>query len=196
MPLPSRSYDRTLNAELERLIFQIQVIKQEGEGLLYGLTEPQLHWNPAPGSWSIALCVDHLNVTNRHFAANFEKAVPGAKAANLLDEGPYVYGFLSRMFMRMVEPPPKMKVKAPKRFQPGTPGTREELMAEFFAQHDRLIGIMKDVNGLDLARIKVPSPVADWLKFPMGMMFWIVSAHNRRHLWQMRRIRQSPVFPN
>ena len=197
MPLPTRAYDRTLNAELERLIGQISVIKQDAEGLLHGLSDAQFNWSPGDGQWSIAQCIDHLNVSNRQFSKLLEDGVARGRAAGQLSDGPYSYSFLSRAFLRLNEPPVKRKFKAPGAFRPSSgPLSPERVVPDFFALHDRLIEIIQSANGLDLAAIKVPSPVTRLLKFNLGMMFWILAAHDRRHLWQVRQIRGNPGFPN
>lgn len=54
---------------------------------------------------------------------------------------------------------------------------------------------MEQAEGLDLARVKVPALEAGRLRFNLQLTFaWIV-AHERRHLWQARQVRNHPAFP-
>jgi len=195
MPLPPRPAPRPLNPEIERLLFQIKVIKLDADGVLDGLDEEQFNWNPAPGQWSIAQCFDHLNVTNRFFLKNLKEAVASGRQTGRIDDGPYSYGWFSRWFFRMNEPPVKLKVKAPQRFVPAPRRSREQVVPEFMALHDDVSNLLRDASGLDLVRLKCPSPVVAWIKFNLGMTFWILTAHDRRHIYQARQVHAAPGFP-
>ena len=46
-----------------------------------------------------------------------------------------------------------------------------------------------DADGLDLAAVRVPSPVNRLLRLPLGAYFDFILAHDRRHLWQARQAR-------
>jgi DinB superfamily len=195
MPLPSRAPEKKLNPEVERLVYQLKVIRQEAEGLVVGMSGPQLDWTPEPGRWSVAQCFAHLNETNRKMADGMEASIQHGRQSNMTGEGPFVYGFVSRLFLRMIEPPVKRRFKAPAAFSaaPGQPW--ERIQAAWVATHDRLDDLLQQANGLDLARIKAQSPASNWLKYPLGMAFWIQTAHDRRHLWQARQIINDPRFP-
>jgi hypothetical protein len=195
MPLPARSYDRATNAELERILYQISVIRQECEGLLNGISNQQFNWSPAPGAWSIGQCLDHLNVTNKLFIPIFEEGIRKGRQEGKLSDGPYSYSWLSRYMFNAMQPPVKRKSTAPKAFQPGDKKDISEVLSAWNATHDRVTEIVRDANGIDLQRIKVPSPVTSLIKYNLGMAFWIQTAHDRRHLWQAREVRNHPAFP-
>ncbi|MBM3739131.1 MAG: DinB family protein [Acidobacteria bacterium] len=195
MPLPRRPNDRPLNAELERLLYQEKVILQEAEGLYWGLSDEQMNWAPAPGQWSMAQCLDHLNLTNRKMADGIEASMKSGRAAGLLSDGPFTYGFLARWFHRSLQPPVKRKFKAPPPFVPAPQKRMADILPEWDRTHERITSLIRDCNGLDLARIKVASPASRLLKYSLGIAFWIQTAHDRRHLWQMRQIRNHPEFP-
>ena len=46
-----------------------------------------------------------------------------------------------------------------------------------------------------LARARVRSPAVAWLRIPLGSGFGVMAAHERRHLWQARKITGAPGFP-
>jgi len=195
MPLPARTYDRTVNAEIERILYQISVVRQECDGLMDGLDNDRFNWSPGAGTWSIAQCIDHLNVTNRLYIPIFEEGVRKGRANGVLGEGPYSYSWLSRYMFRVMQPPVKNRFRAPKQFHPAPQRTIEEVLPEWEATHTSLEKVVADSQGLDLQRIKVPSPVTSLLKFNLGMAFWIQTAHDRRHLWQAREVRNHSRFP-
>ncbi|MFN7921435.1 MAG: DinB family protein [Bryobacteraceae bacterium] len=195
MPLPAREQDVALNAELERLIYQVKVVREEADGLLWGLDDDRFNWSPGAGRWSMAQCFEHLNVTNRNMVASIEKAAREGRAAGKLSDGPFVYGFLARWFINTLQPPVKRRFKAPANFQPGPRRSLADTRAEWDRIHDKVVELIHAVNGLDLARIKVPSPASSLLKYPLGAAFWVLTGHDKRHLWQARNVRNDKSFP-
>jgi hypothetical protein len=60
---------------------------------------------------------------------------------------------------------------------------------EEFSQLRRQLGeCIEQANGLDLRKNKMPLPTIQKLKFSLGEIFAILLAHERRHLWQARRV--------
>jgi len=104
-----------------------------------------------------------------------------------LGEGPFHYGFLARTFLWVLEPPVRMRVKAPNVFQPRPRPDVQAALHAFIARHAELQDLLQLAEGLDLAAIRVTSPANGKLKLPVGAMFGILTAHARRHLWQARR---------
>lgn len=145
--------------------------------------------------WSIAQCIDHLNTTARLYLPQLDEGIANAIRQGLYGEGPYKYGWFARMAVTMMEPPPRMRVKAPAAFQPPPGRTRREIMAAFRAYQVQYVDRLRQANGLDLARARVRSPAASWIFFPLGTGFAMMTAHERRHLWQARNVLESPGFP-
>ena len=196
MPLPRRAPDQKLNPELERLAYQMKVVRQDAEGLIIGLTEEQVKWRPGADRWSVAECYEHLNQTNRKMAEALETSIRAGRQANQLSEGPFTYGFLSRYFLRIMEPPVKSRFKAPGAFVPQANGKQwATILDDWRTTHDRLNGLVLEAQGLDLARIKTTSPASSWIRYPLGIGFWIQAAHDRRHIWQAREVINSAGFP-
>ncbi len=194
-PLPEREYNRELNPEVERLLYQVSVIKIDVQGLAGPLSETQFNWAPAPAHWSVGQCLEHLNITNRRWLPLLEDAIREGRARGLLHDGPYSYGFLSRIFLRLVEPPPRVRVRAPKTFRPEAEQRLDRVLPEFISLHERLERLLESAGGLDLARIKVRSAFSPWIRYNLGMAFWILTAHERRHIRQARQICNHPDFP-
>lgn len=194
--LPPRAYDRTLNSEIERLLYQLDVVVMDAQGLAAGLDREQFNWRPDAGRWSAGQCMEHLNITARRALPLFEEAIQEGRAQGRTHPGPYVYGFFERLFLRALEPPVKRwRVGAPKGFLPGDDLDPEMVMGEFASLHQRARELIRDANGLDLARIKVPSAFSRRVRYSLGMGFWILTAHDRRHVWQARMVLQTRTRP-
>jgi hypothetical protein len=68
-------------------------------------------------------------------------------------------------------------------------------MAAFGAYQVQYVDRLRQANGLDLARARVRSPIASWIVMPLGTGFAAMIAHEKRHLWQARRVVEHPQFP-
>ncbi len=176
-------------------MYQLKVVRQDAEGMVFGLTEKQLEWSPGQGAWGVKSCFEHLNETNRKMIAALETSIQSGRQANQLNDGPYTYGFFARWFYRTLEPPVKRRFPAPAAFVPQGNKSWTQVREEWESSHERLAKLLREANGLDLARIKTQSPASSLIRYSLGMAFWIQSAHDRRHLWQARNVITHASFP-
>jgi len=185
----------TMNAELESDGDQLLSIRQDAVGLMSGLTDAQFNWQPAPGRWSIAGCFDHLNKSAEQlFIPKIDSAIRSAKTNGLKSDGPFAYSAFERWAVRNNDAPPKMRFKAPKNFQPAPTLRLEDVRSEFQRWQDEIAARLRESNGLDLRRAKYVWPF--WpVKWSLGASFQLLLAHERRHIWQARQVRQDRNFP-
>jgi hypothetical protein len=180
-----------MEAELAGLLEQVQAVRERARRLLDGLDEATFQWRPHPGVWSIADCIAHLNVVAKLFFdvidRGLERPVRG--------QGPFGYGRLERWFLRSMEPPVTRKVRAPRKFRPGSVARLDVALAEFLANQDRMEERIRQADGLDLARTKVASPVTSLIHYSLGIALQVMVSHERRHLWQAEQVRAHAQFP-
>ncbi|HEX8709291.1 MAG TPA: DinB family protein [Pyrinomonadaceae bacterium] len=191
---PSLDAGQPLVSELREYQRQIEAVNREARELVAGLDDAQFNWHPSAGQWSIAECLDHLVVTGRVTAVNIRRTAGEARAKGLLGDGPFRYGRLGNWLVQTIEPPPRFRTRAPKAYAPGPQRPVAEVTRDFFALQDELLDLAPEVNGLDLARVKIASPVTRFLKLSLGQWFALLAAHERRHLWQARQITAQPGF--
>jgi hypothetical protein len=159
------------------------------------LTEEQLNWRTAPGSWSPGECMLHVNQANRLFLEAMEKRIRAARERGLLRDGPFRYGWLERWFVREMEPPPRRHMQAPRIFRPQPRRAGASDVAELGRLLERAVALMRAAKGIDLAQVRVPSPVSPLIRWQLGAAFHIIVAHTDRHLQQAERVMQNPAFP-
>lgn len=184
-----------LVSDLQGYRQQIEALNKDARDLLAGLSEAQVNWRPTPAHWSVAECLDHLTVTNRELMKPIEAAIEDGRARGLTGLGPFRYGIIGNMIVRSMEPPAKMKFKAPTIFKPRPDQSLEVVARDFFAAQNELLRLIMEANGINLARVKVASPVTKLIKLSLGQSFGLIITHNRRHLWQARQVRENPAFP-
>ncbi len=180
-----------MNAAIQSLLDQIAANKAEGQAVAAGLRDEQLNWHAARDSWSIAECLHHLNVGVTKTLPAFDRAIGEGRAKNQLAPGPFRYGWFSRMMVASMEPPPKFRMKAPRLLRVSVGGAYRgaDLLPEFAAVRDQLAVRVRQADGLDLAHVRTISPVNRLLRMPLGAYFDFIIAHDRRHLWQARNVR-------
>jgi DinB family protein len=183
-----------LSAELQLLRDAFQEAAMEAAALAAPLTDAQFAWKPAANVWSIGECLSHLNATARHCLPKLDIGISQGIAAGLLGDGPFRYGWLDRLTVRASEPS-GWHLSSPIAFQPAPGESRDEILEAFQAFQNQLVARVRRANGLDLARVRVTSPVARWRRFSLGTAFAVLAAHQRRHLCQARHVAALPQFP-
>ena len=93
-----------------------------------------------------------------------------------------------RFIVRETEPPVRHPFSAPRRFVPlhGQPITA--VLPTFLHVQRQFLLQLERAEGLDLARVKVTTPISRFLRLSLGMMFAQAAAHERRHMAQARRV--------
>jgi hypothetical protein len=184
-----------LNPELDIYLEQIRYIRQDVAAIVADLTPEQFTWRPAPDRWSIGECFDHLNLTAAAFVPAIDAAISDARARGLRADGPFVYPLLERLFVTSNEPPPKRRFRAFKAYRPGRRPAPEDVMKAFAEWQERLADRVRAADGLDLRRARRRSPILPLVKWSLGTMLALVLAHERRHIWQARQVRNDKRFP-
>ena len=174
---------------------QLAAIKHDAESLVSGLSNDQLNWQPSPTSWSIAQCLDHLVLSADGFLHEQRRAIEHGRIRSMVSDGPYRHGWLGTKLLGGIEPPVTRKFRAPKGAVPASNYDRDELLAEFLKRQERFGDAIRAARGLDLGRISVRIPGIPLVKTSLGQSFTFALAHERRHLWQARRVREDPRFP-
>jgi DinB superfamily len=185
---------RILHAELSEYRRQLRDARADAEMLVDGLTDAQFNWSPAPGRWSIAECLDHLN-SGWKVLPKLDYKIASASEQGVRGEGPYRHPFLGRLYIRFMEPPPKIRVSAPKAYVPKPDQPLAEVAPRFLELQDEIIRRVIAADGLDLGEIRMSSPISRRFRMSLGQWFAFLAAHERRHLWQAWQVRKHPEFP-
>lgn len=184
-----------MSPDTERMLAELEAIKAAGTAVCAGLSDLQFNWRPGAGRWSVADCLVHLNTGVTQTLPAFDAAIATAPPAR--GAGPARYGWLTRLMVRSMEPPPRFRMRTARILEvpAGALYARSAILPEFLAGRDRLMERVRRADGLDLTAVRVISPVNRLFRLPLGGYFDFILAHDRRHLWQARQVRESPGFP-
>jgi hypothetical protein len=185
----------SLAPEIEAFRKEFEQISADADAMVAPLNDPQLVWQPRPDSWSVAQCLDHLNVSARLYLPMLDEGIADAIRRGLYRPGPYAYSWVGRVIVHMFGPKTRVKVKTMQPFQPPPGRSRHEIMSAFKAYQVQYIDRLRQANGLDLARARVSSPLAKWIRMPLGSAFALMVAHERRHMAQAQRVIGAKEFP-
>lgn len=176
--------------ELKDLASQFERSKLELNELLCSLTEEQFNKKPAAGGWSIGECADHLIVTGKDYTTQIERGLKKAQQKNLHLKGTYKFSWLGRSFIKNVEPPVKRRFKNPARWAPDSKLSLQKIIEEYNSLQERYVDLLYKSKGLDILKVKLPSPATSLLRFSIYEMFAVNAAHQRRHLWQAANVKK------
>jgi hypothetical protein len=185
-----------LAREIDDFRKQFEQISADADALVTPLGEEQFVWKPGPNRWSIAECLEHMNATARAYLPAIDEGIADAIRYGAYAEGPFQYSLVGRIFSRMMEPPARFRMRAAPDKQPGPERPKRETLAGFRAYQVQYVDRLRQANGIDLSRSCVRSPLASWIRIPLGSAFASMAAHERRHLWQARKITEMAGFPS
>jgi DinB superfamily len=187
------SQQRITPAWSVRLAFELTANDQTATSLTSGLTEQQLNWQTAPGFWSIGQCLEHLCVTNEAYLPRLSDAIADQPDAPVEQITP---GWLSRWFLRtFVEPSPNSRrIPAPAKIRPASHVDRA-VLERFLTDNRSCREFILRARGKNINQIRFRNPLIRGLRFTIGTGLEIVVSHERRHLLQAERVRDSANFP-
>jgi hypothetical protein len=178
----------SLPADLKKLTDAMDAADAAADALAARVTDEEFFWQPDEGRWSIALCLDHLAVSNSLYGAAMRGAVDRARAQGSRRKGPAAPGFLGRKFVESLEPPVKRRTPAPGKIKPRTSTTRGEILQSYREAHDRIRRIIADAATIDTNRATFPNPLFSLIRLSVSTGLYVIAAHDRRHLWQAAEV--------
>jgi hypothetical protein len=185
----------SLPSDIARTLAEMLAIDVEARHLVADLDDDQANWQPDDGrAWSIAQCFDHVAITTRSYVAPMTEAAVLARARGYERGGPIAPGLFGGWFARVMEPPPRQRVPAPQSIQPAARREKEEALEAFLAAQREVEDLLRASADID-TNVRFRNPFIPLVRFRLGAGFLITAAHARRHLWQARRVRESPAFP-
>jgi hypothetical protein len=177
-----------MNYETGSMSLQIDESRRRAHELVSALTAEQIARRPDPGKWSIAECLAHLNITAATVQKLMARGIEQAKQEKRFGEGPFSIGPKGRLLIWIAEPPPKFRIRAPKNVRP--PAASDDplqVLPAFIKAQDEWERLMREQEGLDLAKIKVGQGV---FRMRLAAALPWMMAHQRRHLLQAENVKR------
>jgi len=173
---------RELKAELE-------VVSKEVRAVAEGIDVATLTKRPTNGGWSVAEILQHLILTADAMLPLTEGAIVELQRAGRKSTAPSGLGVMGWLLVKALEPPPRMKSKTSKPFEPLEVGDPLTLASRLLEKNAKLLSLIDRAEGLATTTVKIASPFNANVKYNVYAAFRITLVHARRHLWQAREAR-------
>lgn len=175
----------------EQIETELQAATDRARGLVDNAPARLFTVRPAPTQWSAAECLAHLSISSQMFLPVLRNALDDARNRHLTGGGTPRMDVLGRILRWFLEPPVRTRVKTTTAFVPKSTRAKSEALAEFISLQRQLVDLLHASSDLPIGRIKIVSPFDKRVRYNVYSAFLIVTAHQRRHLWQAEQAVQS-----
>lgn len=152
------------------------------------LGQGELHYKPSPERWSVLECIEHLNIADAHYIAQFDQKLDAAPASDVKEFKP---GWMGNYFVKSMKPKEDGTIPSPmktlRKFLPEV-NVQHDTLSKFIEDQDYLIEALEKSKSLNLNKIKISSAIGSIVTFKLGDAFRFLIAHNQRHILQANRV--------
>lgn len=159
------------------------------------LSLPQLNWKPAPDSWSIGQCLDHIIIANSLYFPRLKKISDGNDVASFWEKRSPLTNFFGRFFVNNLQEDAKSKMKTTKVFLPSTSNIDLDVIGRFYQHHDTFMDLISKCARLNLEEIVITSPEFRFVTYKLRDVIQFLVQHEHRHINQAIRVKNSEGFP-
>lgn len=176
-----------INSEELLLDLTARTKKVLAEAELFQLrTTEELNWRPAPKSWSVLECLEHLNLYGDFYLPEIEKVIQLSKFPA---EPAFKTGLLGNYFANMMLPREKMsRMKTFKDKNPLGSELDRSTLGRFIEQQLKIINLLQEATQKDLGRTRTGTSISGFIQLKLGDTFRVVIFHNQRHILQAQKV--------
>ncbi|MHA4844052.1 DinB family protein [Flavitalea antarctica] len=179
-----------LKADTRQIIMETKMLQQNDPELLTT--------QPAPGKWSIAQILEHLNAYGRFYIPEIRKALD---KSDVKPDPVYNSGWLGNLFTNSMKPTAdkrvKNKTKAMKAYSPTNELDSKTVIDEFLQQQQDILSLLELAGSKNIGKIRIPTSLTRFISMQLGDTFRFVIAHNQRHFIQcantINAVKSAPV---
>ena len=181
----------TAAGQIDSLLQQLRENSRQAEVIFGSNTTGQLQHHPGQERWSAAECIAHLNLSNRAYLPLLDSAIERLREKKVSGSGPFHLNWNARLLKYWLEPPSRLRLPTGAPFQPIAVKDPAATSGEFQEIGKVLEEKLNSARGFALDRVKLVSPFAAKMKYNAYSAFVLITAHNRRHLWQAEQALRS-----
>jgi DinB superfamily len=180
---------------MPEIVAEADAVAKDAQRTFGHLNANQINWKPSTEQWSIGQCFEHLINANQEYFPQLNQVIRGQKKISLWQRMPFLPGFFGKLLVKSLSPDSKRKLKAPKLFQPALSKIDPQVIGKFVAHQNDLMAKMKAIEGEDLEKIIIYSPVSKMVIYSLLDACRIIVVHERRHFRQAQRVMEASGFP-
>jgi hypothetical protein len=179
-PFISQQLLEMLEADILQLIRKASRLQLESPEILGTM--------PAPGKWSVAQVLEHLNSYGCYYLPAIEKSLQTGKPANKFFKPGWLGNYFTRLMKPGVDGKIGHKMNAPKNHRP-VPGTAiKPALDKFLEQQQDLLRLLNVAKQKDIGSIRTPVSISPLIRLKAGDTFRFLIAHEQRHFLQIENV--------
>jgi len=159
------------------------------------LTLSQLNWKPAPESWSIGQCLDHLIVADCLYFPAFKKIAGNTYKMTLWQRRSPFSKMFGTILVTQMQENVKRKVKTARVFFPTASDIDAGIFDRFHKHLDSLLEYIGRFKEVDLDKTRIASPVSNFITYSLRDAVTLLVNHEHRHISQAIRVKSREEFP-
>lgn len=175
---------------LKELSKTTKELKQIAEEKFIPLSEQEFNYKTNPDSWSVAQCLEHLNLYGDYYLEVMQKAI---EKSNSPSQELFKSGMLGNYFANMMLPKEGeiKKMEAQKKQNPSKFETiylPKETLNRFIGQQEQMLELLEKAKNKSLNKIRIPITLSKLIKLRLGDAFRFNVNHTLRHMNQAQRV--------
>lgn len=182
-----------MNDKLGLIISELENVSKDVRETFGHLSAEQINWKPAPESWSVAQCLEHLVKSNEMFFDDMDKIASGTRKNSLWENWSPFTSFFGRFLNKSLAADSK-KFKTSAWASP--PSEVDPNIVEKFMDHQsKLTEKINATKDEDWGKAVVTSPFVPVMTYRVSDGFEIFVTHEKRHFRQAKRVIETEGFP-
>jgi DinB superfamily len=180
--------------DVDGIISQLEDVTADVRESFSRLTSEQLNWKPAPDSWSVAQCLDHLIKSNEEFYPELDKLAAGTRKNTFWQSWSPLSGIAGAFLVSTLKKDGN-KVKTNQKMTP--PSAIGADILERFSQHQsQFIEKIRRAADADWHKTILTSPFVKIMTYRMDVGLAALIEHEKRHVRQAKRVVSADGFPH
>lgn len=179
--------------DIDGVVLQLENVTLDVRDNFGGLSSEQLNWKPAPESWSVGQCLDHLIKSNEEFYPELDKLAAGTRKNTLWQSVSPLSGIAGAFLVSSLKKD-SQKVKTNQKMTP--PSDIPSDIVERFSEHQsQFIEKIRSASDADWHKTVLTSPFVKIMTYRMDVGLSALIEHEKRHVRQAKRVMAMNGFP-
>ena len=179
--------------DLEGISTAIKQISDDVRNTFGDLSTGQLNWKPAPESWSVAQCLDHLIKSNEEFFPELDSLAAGTRKNTFWQNWSPLSGMAGAFLVNSLKKDGQ-KIKTNQKMTPPS-DIDADIVMTFLAHQTELVDKLSAANSANWRKVVLTSPFVKIMTYRMDTGLQAIIEHEKRHVRQAKRVIETEGFP-
>ena len=176
---------------LRNLLSDLSQIQKTVDLNFKDLSHEQLNWKENQNNWSIAECLEHLNIYAAYYLPTIERLIAKAKKDIAYSKLEAKSNWFGKYSINSIAPSNAKKIKTMKHLDPSRSKIEGDVLERFLVFQNQFKALLKRAHEVNLNKVKVPVEFFKLLKINLGDCFQFLLAHEQRHINQALNVKKT-----